>query len=179
VPLARSQGRRPRDRNLLLCRWRAQTKRESRVAQYRGNVFDRAVYLIPNYRALEDPELHDVCHWDAACLHDVCPVFAGTNGKTRSIDGTATRAVTPDVDCRMSLNYETYSGETHTVRHTCADSSYRSSGRLLATIVSTSQSSRLQVAATQSIVPSLTANCKPTPSRPYMTVGAYAPHCYL
>jgi hypothetical protein len=97
-----------------------QTKRESRVAQYRGNVFDRAVYLIPNYRALEDLELHDVCHWDVACRHDVSLLLIGTNDRTRSIDGTATRAVAPDVDCRMSSKCDTYSSETHTVRHICA-----------------------------------------------------------
>ncbi len=32
-------------------------KRESRVAQYHGNVYDRAVDLIPNYRALETLDL--------------------------------------------------------------------------------------------------------------------------
>ena len=64
-------GETPRARSLLLCPEIPLTKRESRAAQYHGNVFDRAVYLIPSYRALEAPELHDVCHgtWSAVTTY--------------------------------------------------------------------------------------------------------------
>ena len=53
-PSAAADGRGDaRVRNLSLRHGSSRTKRESRTDQYRGNVLDRAVHSIPNYRALK------------------------------------------------------------------------------------------------------------------------------
>ena len=145
-----------------------QTKRESRATQYRGNVIDRAVYLIPNCRALEALELHDVCHGTSPagttyvpCLQALTARLARLTAPRRKLSVRAL-VVTCLGTTRLTACDRCGTSQACLFERFC-------SARLLVPSTGTNQSNRTQVAAPQPTAPSTapaTANCKPTPSRP-------------